>query len=127
MVMPADEDPFAVVHIDVEEVAPGMLPAITASLAEVFTVHGVVVHTVLVTADQYATVRWTATCSDTIREENRRTRRGVAVHGVTLVTPGGTDAQVEHHIDWAGVMGQLGMTTGRPSATDPDRDDNSPT
>jgi hypothetical protein len=29
---------------------------------------------------------------------------------------------VAHYIDWAGVMGQLGMTTSRPSAIDKAQD-----
>jgi hypothetical protein len=50
----------------------------------------------------------------------RPTRREVTVRGVTIVDHSGKEPAFHRYIDWAEVMGQLGLTvTGRPTATPP--------
>jgi GTP:adenosylcobinamide-phosphate guanylyltransferase len=114
-----DNDIFdGLIEADIDRVAPGMIDAIRESLAARFAVNDVTVRTVVASTGEIATVRWAAECSDTIQEDRQSTRRDVVVHGLSLV--GGQDDErvVAHYIDWAGVMSQLGMTTGRPSAPD---------
>ena len=119
-----DSDTFDdVIQADVDEIAPGMRAAIHKSLQAQFDVREVNIRTVLVAGDGFGTVRWSADCRDTIREDRRKTFRDVTVHGLSLV---GRERErgpvVTHYIDWAGVMGQLGMTTSRPAAVDPQDD-----
>jgi hypothetical protein len=78
----------------------------------------ITLRTLLVADGGFATVRWAAECVDSSRDGNLRTDRDVLVDGLTLVGPTGPEQLVAHYIDWAGVMGQLGMTTSRPSAID---------
>lgn len=114
-----DGDVFdGIVQAPIDEVAPGMLDAIRASLASTFEVGELTVRTVLAGGDGLVAVRWAVECMDTAREDRRITRRALTVHGMSLV--GGPDGErvVAHHVDWAGVMAQLGMTTSRPSALD---------
>jgi hypothetical protein len=50
----------------------------------------------------------------------RPTQREVTVRGVTIVDHTGKEPAFHRYIDWAEVMGQLGLTiTGRPIATPP--------
>jgi hypothetical protein len=123
--MRSDKDPFdGIRQADVEEIAPGMLEAIIASLSAQFAVTDRQVRTVLRAEGGFATIRWTVACTDSIREDTKRTFRDFVVHGLSMVGPGEATPVVTHFIDWAGVMGQLGMTTGRPSAVDPARTSN---
>lgn len=118
-----DEDEFDLIdHSDppnLDVIAPGMLAAIRQSLEARFEVPGeVVVRTVLLAPGGYATIRWAVGCSDTQGDDDRRrTGKAVVVHGLSMVGPGSDRGShvVSHYIDWAGVMGQLGMTTGRPT------------
>lgn len=117
--MPYEPDVFDdIVQARVDDVAPGMVDAIIASLASEFEVGAFSVRSVLTADGGIATVRWAVDCVDRIREDRRNTNRELTVHGLSLV--GGDDDQrvVTHYIDWAGVMSQLGMTTSRPSAVD---------
>jgi hypothetical protein len=120
--MPYERDQFdGIVQAQVEEVAPGMVDAVVASLAAEFEVQDVAVRSVFLSVDGEVTVRWAVDCVDSIKEDRRNTYRELTVHGLSLV--GGDDDRrfVQHYIDWAGVMSQLGMTTSRPSAVDSDR------
>jgi hypothetical protein len=123
--MPYERDVFdGIEQAHIDEVAVGLADAITASLATEFEVGAFSLRTVLMANDGLVTVRWAVECVDSSedKEERRRTYREVTVHGVSLV---GDDERgervVQHYIDWAGVMSQLGMTTSRPSAVDPSR------
>jgi hypothetical protein len=118
--MPYERDVFdGIVQAQVDEIAPGMVDAIVASLASEFDVGEFAVRSVLAAGGGIVTVRWAVECVDSIREDRRSTNRELTVHGLSLV--GGDDDQrvVSHYIDWAGVMSQLGMTTSRPSAVEP--------
>jgi len=118
--MPYRPDIFDdVVQADVDEVAPVMIDAIRTSLGQRFDVGEVSVRTVLAADDGFTTVRWSADCVDSILEDRRRTHRSLTVHGMSLVGGSPRERVVAHHIDWAGAMAQLGMTTSRPSAVDP--------
>ena len=118
--MPHERDVFdGILHAEVDEVAPGMVDAIRASLATHFEVGEFSVRTVLAADDGVVTVRWAVDCVDTFREVRKRTFRDVTVHGMSLVGGPEQERVVAHYIDWAGVMSQLGMTTSRPSAVDP--------
>lgn len=104
---------------NLEEIAPGMRDAIERSLSSTFSVQDVAIRTVLTSDGRYATVRWACDCTDTIREARFLTQRNVTVHGLSMVGPGPEGTLVAtHYVDWAGTMGQLGMTTSRPAAVD---------
>jgi hypothetical protein len=48
------------------------------------------------------------------------TRRAVVIRGVTVVDHSKEPAQFHRYVDWAEVMGQLGLSiTGRPAVADP--------
>lgn len=97
------------------ELAPGMVEAIASSIGNEFEVTDVVVRTVLRAGDEHATIRWAVECVDNNGSNLRRvTGRELTVFGLSMVGPGPDRPVVTHYIDWAGVMGQLGMTTGRP-------------
>ncbi len=118
--MPYTNDIFdEVVQADVDEVAPGMVDAIRASLGEQFDVGELTVRTVLVADGGFTTIRWSVDCLDSVLEDRRRTNRALTVHGMSLVGGRSEEQLVTHYIDWAGAMAQLGMTTSRPSVVDP--------
>ena len=118
--MPYDNDAFdEVVQADPDEVAPGLRDVIERSLASTFAVQRVDIRTVLVSDGGYATIRWASDCTDTIREDRFTTQRAVTVHGLSMVGPARDgEPVVTHYVDWAGTMGQLGMTTSRPASVD---------
>lgn len=119
--MPYEPDVFDdIVQARVDDVAPGMVDAIIASLASEFDVGPFSVRSVLVADGGMATVRWAVDCVDRIREDRRNTYRELTVHGLSLVGGADDNRVAQHYIDWAGVMSQLGMTTSRPSAVDAD-------
>lgn len=117
--MPFTHDVFdEIQQADVADVAPGMIDAIRESLGQQFDVGDVTVRTLLVAQDGFATVRWSAECTDSILEDRRRTDRSITIHGLSLVGGDSADRVAAHYIDWAGAMAQLGITTSRPSAVD---------
>jgi hypothetical protein len=119
--MPYEPDVFdEFVQARVDDVAPGLVDAIVASLSSEFEVGAFSVRSVLMAEGGVATVRWAVDCVDSIREDRRNTYRELTVHGLTLVGGPERERVVQHYIDWAGVMSQLGITTSRPSAVDRD-------
>lgn len=108
-----------ILQADIDQAAPGMVDAIRTSLATEFAVGEFTTRSVLAAGDGFVTVRWAVDCVDSIKEDRKKTFRELTVHGVSLVGGAVGDRVVAHYIDWAGVMGQLGMTTSRPSAVDP--------